>query len=148
MEAQLLGSQQTAHLQPIPQAQPQPQIPPQISVGPTVPQHVAQQHFIDDNTGYTGASQYQQGPIPRRQFSPQGKFAPPPAAVPHQQSSPQHSPVRQTHRPTSLTGTFPPSNFQEIMAAENQRLLDEEAKRRKRNQKIAEMVFLVVANIC
>jgi hypothetical protein len=40
----------------------------------------------------------------------------------------------------SLVGPSAPPNFQEIMAAENQRLLVEDAKRRKRNRKLAEMV--------
>lgn len=147
VEAQLLASQRPAQQPVIPAPPPQHvQIQPQLPSGPPVPQHVGQQQLIEEKP-QSKPSQYRRGPQPKQQqFSPrQGQFRPPQGAQRPSQRSPQQSPVRQTHvapsqRPPSYTGPPPPPNFQEIMAAENQRLLAEDAKRRKRNQKITEMV--------
>ena len=152
VEAQLLASQRPA--QPIIPAPPPQKAPilPQLPSGTQVPQHVGQQPFIEDKPPQFKPSQYQRGPQTQQQQFPhprQGQFRPPQGTGPQQspQRSPQRSPVRQTHgppppqRPVNYTGPPPPPNFQEIMAAENQRLLAEDAKRRKRNQKITEMVY-------
>lgn len=148
VEAQLLASQRPAQQPVVPAPPPQQvQVPPQLASGPPVPQHVGQQQFVEEKPEFK-PSQYRRGPQPQRQQFPlprQAQFRPPQGAQRSPQRSPQHSPVRQAHappsqRPLSYTGPPPPTNFQEIMAAENQRLLAEDAKRRKRNQKIAEMV--------
>ena len=144
VEAQILASQRPA--QPVVPAPPQqgPSLP-QLPSGPPVPENKPPQFK---------PSQYQRGPHTQQQPFPhlrQGQFRPPHGTGLQQspQRSPQRSPVRQTHvpppppppqRPLSYTGLPPPPNFQEILAAENQRLLAEDAKRRKRNQKITEMV--------
>jgi hypothetical protein len=141
VEAQLLASQrpvQQSVVVPPPPVSPTKMVP---SSGPQVPQHVGQQQFFDDK------SQYPAYPFQGQQFQhfpPQGQYIPPQTM--QRQQSPQHSPVRQTYvpptRPLSFTGSNPTPNFQEIMAAENQRLLAEDAKRRKRNHKLNEMVPL------
>ena len=126
---------------------PQPFAQPQLPAGLPAPQHVEQQQYYEDNSQFK-PMQYQQAPQYQQQIPPppsQGHFGPP-SHAPMPQRSPQRSPVRQAQappqRPLSLGGIHPPPNFQEIMAAENQRLLVEDAKRRKRNEKITHMVPL------
>jgi hypothetical protein len=141
VEAQLLASQR-------PQ-QPAVPPPPQIPGGPHPPQQIPQQRHVEESMQPKPA-QYQQPPQLAPQFpTPKGQYVFPPHGPPApqrspQNSSPQRSPVRQSHlppsRPTSLTSTKPPPNLQEIMAAENQRLIAEVAKRRKRTEKLTEMV--------
>jgi DNA topoisomerase 2-associated protein PAT1 len=148
VEAQILSGMQAPASQPVPplpaQQVPPSQVQPEIPIaGPPVPQYVSQQQYIDHQAQFK-QPQYQRGPPVQQPFSPPQQFGPPQLApVRPSQRSPQRSPVRQNNlppsRPTSLPGGHPPPNFQEIMAAENARLLAEDAKRRKRNQKLNEM---------
>ena len=143
VEAQLLASQRPA--QQAAAAQPQPQqhqIQPQLPPGPPAPEHVGQQQYIEEKTQFKRPQYQRASQVQQQQFPPQGQFPPPPVPT-GPQRSPQRSPVRQTQRPprpASIPTSNPPPSIQEIMAAENQRLIAEDAKRRKRNQKITEMV--------
>ena len=158
VEAQLLASQRPTFAQP-PIEQPQSQhtpVHPQLPMGPPAPQSVGQQQqYMEEIKPHT---QYHRAPPPP-QFQQQRQYPvarppphhaqfPPPQGQFIAQHSPQRSPVRKLQRPASLPLSQPPPNVQEIMAAENQRLLAEDAKRRKRNQKITEMVLPPALSLC
>jgi len=152
VEAQLLANQKPTQQSSIPppaeSTPPQPFAQPQLPTRAPVPPHVGQQQYYEENTQYK-PMHYQQAPqFQQQQYPPpppQRHFGPPPHAPVPAQRSPQRSPVRQAQippqRPLSLGGVHSPPNFQEIMAAENQRLIAEEAIKRKRNEKIARMVL-------
>ena len=141
VEAQLLADQRPIEQNP-PFGPPQPQ---PIAPASQRPQHGTQQRYIEESIR-PKPQQYQQRQSPHPQFrTPQAQQRLLPHTSIASQGPSQHSTVRELpSRPVSLKGAQPPPNFQEIMAAENQRLLAEDAKRRRRNQKVTEMVLQLV----